>query len=94
MSRSRISKIDKTIFSDKISPTHNADLNNTGGREAGSATAAGFLGAFVPNYIPWAHLDIAGTKIYRQTEDGAYYVKGMTGRPTRTVVQLIENYFT
>ena len=45
---------------DSISPTHNADLNNTGGREAGSATAAAFLADFVPEHIPYAHFDIAG----------------------------------
>ena len=47
-------------FLDSISPTHNADLNNTGGREAGSATAAAFLADFVPDNIPYAHFDIAG----------------------------------
>ena len=47
-------------FLDSISPTHNADLNNTGGREAGSATAAAFLADFVPDDIPYAHFDIAG----------------------------------
>ncbi len=39
-----------------------ADLSNlgkTGG--AGTATAAAFLQEFVPEGIPWAHLDIAGT---------------------------------
>ena len=39
-----------------------ADLSNlgkTGG--AGTATAAAFLQEFVPENIPWAHLDIAGT---------------------------------
>ena len=39
-----------------------ADLSNlckTGG--AGTATAAAFLQEFVPEEIPWAHIDIAGT---------------------------------
>ncbi|MBB4198035.1 leucyl aminopeptidase [Rhodoblastus sphagnicola] len=37
-----------------------ADIKNTGGRFAGSITAAHFLQHFV-NDVPWAHLDIAGT---------------------------------
>ena len=83
------------FFSDKISPTHNAELNNTGGREAGSATAAGFLSAFVPDDIPWAHFDIAGVGGIFPVEGDAfpYLCKGMSGRPTRTLVKLIEQYF-
>jgi leucyl aminopeptidase len=37
-----------------------ADMKNTGGREAGSITAAQFLKRFVAT-SKWAHLDIAGT---------------------------------
>jgi leucyl aminopeptidase len=37
-----------------------ADVKNTGGRYAGSITAAQFLQRFVNN-VPWAHLDVAGT---------------------------------
>jgi leucyl aminopeptidase len=36
-----------------------ANINKSGG--AGTATAAAFLQEFVPDGIPWAHLDIAGT---------------------------------
>jgi leucyl aminopeptidase len=35
-------------------------MKNTGGRQAGSITAAHFLKRFVQD-TPWAHLDIAGT---------------------------------
>ncbi len=45
-----------------------ADMKNTGGREAGSITAAQFLQRFV-NDTPWAHLDIAGTGIGASTGD-------------------------
>lgn len=45
---------------DKIIDTPNADVKNTGGRWAGSITAAQFLQRFV-NDVPWVHLDIAGT---------------------------------
>jgi leucyl aminopeptidase len=37
-----------------------ADMKNTGGRDAGSITAAQLLARFVDK-TPWAHLDIAGT---------------------------------
>ena len=45
---------------DKLIDSKNADMKNTGGRNAGSITAAQFLHRFVKE-TPWAHLDIAGT---------------------------------
>ena len=45
---------------DKIIDHDVADVKNTGGRFAGSITAAQFLQRFV-NGVPWAHLDVAGT---------------------------------
>jgi leucyl aminopeptidase len=45
---------------DKIIDSKFADVKNSGGRHAGSITAAQFLKRFV-NDTPWAHLDIAGT---------------------------------
>lgn len=45
---------------DKLIDTKNADMKNTGGRNAGSITAAQFLQRFVED-TPWAHLDVAGT---------------------------------
>jgi len=45
---------------DKIIDSDVADVKNTGGRNAGSITAAQFIQRFV-NDVPWAHLDIAGT---------------------------------
>lgn len=44
---------------DKLIDSKVADVKNTGGRHAGSITAAQFLKRFVGN-TPWAHLDIAG----------------------------------
>ena len=37
-----------------------ADLANIGERNGGMLTAAAFLREFVPEGVPWAHLDIAG----------------------------------
>jgi leucyl aminopeptidase len=45
---------------DKMIDSTVADMKNTGGRLAGSITAAQFLKRFV-NGVPWAHLDVAGT---------------------------------
>ncbi|MCL2713722.1 MAG: leucyl aminopeptidase [Alphaproteobacteria bacterium] len=45
---------------DKLIDSQFADMKNTGGRYAGSITAAQFLQRFVDN-IAWAHIDIAGT---------------------------------
>jgi leucyl aminopeptidase len=63
-----------------------ADIKNTGGRSAGSITAALFLGEFVGD-VPWVHLDIAGTA-YTDKIKG-YTVKGATGVPVRTLVNLV-----
>ena len=45
---------------DKLIDSKFADMKNSGGRHAGSITAAHFLKRFVGE-VPWAHLDIAGT---------------------------------
>ena len=45
---------------DKLIDSRFADMKNSGGRMAGSITAAQFLKRFVTD-VPWAHLDIAGT---------------------------------
>lgn len=63
-----------------------ADVKNTGGRAAGSITAALFLKEFVDGY-PWVHLDIAGTA-YSQTDLG-WIPKGPTGVPVATFVEFV-----
>jgi len=60
-------------------------MNVAGNRDAGSIVAAKFLSEFSEG-IPWAHLDIAGT--YRSEADKGYLVKGSTGVPVRTLVNL------
>jgi leucyl aminopeptidase len=64
-----------------------ADLKNTGGRPAGTLTAAAFLKAFVDDK-PWIHLDVAGTA-YLDGES-AWQAKGPTGTPVRAFVSLVE----
>ncbi|MFC1920274.1 leucyl aminopeptidase [Chloroflexota bacterium] len=63
-----------------------ADVKNVGGRNAGSITAAQFLAEFVGD-TPWVHLDIAGTNWADKTK--GYNVKGATGTPMRTLVNLV-----
>ncbi|MBV8066670.1 MAG: leucyl aminopeptidase [Candidatus Eremiobacteraeota bacterium] len=65
-----------------------ADLKNTGGRPAGTLTAAAFLREFVDK-TPWIHLDIAGTA-YLDNES-AWQAKGPTGTPVRAFVALAES---
>lgn len=61
-----------------------ADLQNIGGRPAGTITAATFLAHFAQNYA-WAHLDIAGTAWKSGKE------KGASGRPVALLVQYLRN---
>ena len=65
-----------------------ADIKNTGGRPAGSITAAFFIAEFTDG-VEWAHLDIAGT--FMAERNKGHVVKGATGVPTRTLVQLVED---
>jgi leucyl aminopeptidase len=55
-------------------------------RRLAAISAAWFLGEFV-NDIPWVHLDIAGT--FMLDKDRGYQVKGATGVPVRTLINLV-----
>lgn len=49
-----------------------ADLKNMGDGSAGTIAGGAFLKSFVPDGIPWAHLDIAGTAwLEKDAPDGA-----------------------
>jgi len=63
-----------------------ADIKNAGGKYAGAITAAQFLAEFVGD-TPWVHLDIAGTSL--SDKERTYLVKGATGVPVRTLVNLV-----
>ncbi len=65
-----------------------ADIKNTGGRLAGAITAAQFLAEFAGD-SPWVHLDIAGTSMAEKERN--HQVKGATGVPVRTLVNLVLN---
>jgi len=65
-----------------------ADLKNTGGRPAGSCTAALFLKEFVTTPA-WMHIDIAG--VMHSDDRNAYLPKGMSGEPVRTLIQWVND---
>ncbi len=63
-----------------------ADIKNVGGKYGGAITAAQFIAEFVGD-TPWVHLDIAGTSMSKKEQ--VYLVKGATGVPVRTLVNLV-----
>ena len=65
-----------------------ADMQNIGGKGAGSVTAACFLSRFVEEGQAWAHLDIAGTA-WNSGKD-----KAATGRPVPLFMQYLKNSVT
>jgi leucyl aminopeptidase len=68
-----------------------ADLKNIGnGRYGGTLTAGLFLKEFVPETMPWVHLDIAGPA-FRQDVDGEL-PKGGTGFGVRTLARLVTSF--
>jgi leucyl aminopeptidase len=69
-------------YQSQIDSNH-ADMQNIGGKERGSITAACFLARFTKKYR-WAHLDIAGTAWKSSGAD-----KGSTGRPVNLLTQYL-----
>jgi leucyl aminopeptidase len=61
-----------------------ADISNTGGRSAGTITAACFLSRFAKKFH-WAHLDVAGTAAMMMGGNDRY----ATGRPVPMLVQYL-----
>lgn len=76
---------------DKMLKSDIADMQNIGGRDAGSITAAQFLKRFVKKDQSWVHLDIAGTTWKKK--DQAVIPKGSTGYGVRLLNQLISDYY-
>lgn len=76
-------------YTEQVTKSKLADINNIGnaGRSGGSCTAAAFLREFVSNKN-WLHLDIAG--VVMKKSEIPYLAKGMSGRPTRTIVEFID----
>lgn len=66
-----------------------ADVKNSGGRGAGSITAALFLQHFIGDY-PWVHLDIAGSGM--PSKPSGYITKGGSGAGVRLLVDMVQNW--
>ncbi|MCH8346079.1 MAG: aminopeptidase, partial [Chloroflexi bacterium] len=63
-----------------------ADIKNTGSRYGGAISAAKFLHFFAED-SPWVHIDMAPTDHF--SKDKGAWVKGASGIPTRTLVELL-----
>jgi leucyl aminopeptidase len=63
-----------------------ADIKNSGGRPAGTISAALFLAEFTGDF-PWVHLDVAGTA-YTEADLGTV-PRGPTGVPVGTFVEFV-----
>jgi leucyl aminopeptidase len=74
---------------EKLIKSDVADVKNTGGRWAGTITAAWFLKKFIGNY-KWVHLDIAGTAIL--DEAGEYTPKGGSGVGVRLLTEFLKKW--
>ncbi|WP_423211622.1 leucyl aminopeptidase [Paracoccus yeei] len=76
---------------DKLIDSRLADIKNTGGRPAGSITAAQFLQRFVREGTPWIHLDIAGVAL--PPGETPMAPKGATGWGVMALDRLVRDDF-
>ncbi|HYM38904.1 MAG TPA: leucyl aminopeptidase [Thermoplasmata archaeon] len=80
-------------YSEQIK-SDSADVKNTGGRSAGTITAAKFLEKFADD-VSWAHLDIAGTAWVEDSPDSpkkSYLPKGASGYGVRLLIRLLRDW--
>ncbi|KAJ0184079.1 hypothetical protein K1T71_000502 [Dendrolimus kikuchii] len=76
------------FYEDRIKDCQTADVANTGRQKFGdSPNCAAFLKQFICD-SKWIHLDTYNVA-YSKGIDYPYLQRGMTGRPTRTVIELI-----
>ncbi len=66
-----------------------ADINNTGGRPAGTINGGMFLKHFAGD-VPWCHLDIAGTAW--NVKEKSYIGSGGTGVGVRLITRLLREW--
>jgi len=72
---------------DQLIDSQIADIKNVGPREAGSITAAHFIGRFIEEGVKWAHLDIAG--MVWTAKAGTWWEKGATGFGVRLLDRFV-----
>ena len=75
----------------KLIESRVADVKNSGGRPAGSITAAEFLRRFVRDSTPWCHIDIAG--VASRKDGTALSPGGATGWGVLTLNRLVKDRF-
>ena len=68
-----------------------ADMKNTAGRTAGTVNAGVFLKEFIPDGVPWAHLDIAGVAHFEKEHAG--YDAGATGFGIALTMEFLRRRF-
>ena len=74
---------------DELIKSDVADVHNTGGRGAGTITAAKFLQKFIDGHKRWAHIDIAGPAFPAK---GGSKTPGGTGFGVRLVLDLLKSW--
>ncbi len=75
---------------DEMIKSEVADVHNTGGKGAGTITAAKFLEKFIDGHKKWAHIDIAGPAFAPGKNDKGR--KGGTGFGVRLLVDLMRGW--
>ncbi|XP_063706195.1 cytosol aminopeptidase-like [Culicoides brevitarsis] len=77
------------FFSREVKDYSHVDLCNKGTGQGQACMGAAFLREFVP-CIDWMHFDVSATGLKKKTCNLRYLENGlMTGRPTRTIIQLL-----
>ncbi len=76
---------------DDLIKSYKADIKNTGGRAAGTITAAQFLQRFVKDDMPWIHLDIAG--VAQVKSPTTLSPKGATGWGVMALDRLVRDQY-
>lgn len=82
-----------SFYEDRVLDCQTADVANTGRHKYGdSPNCAAFLRQFICD-SKWIHLDTYNVS-YTKGRDFPYLHRGMTGRPTRTIIELLNQLVT
>lgn len=77
------------FFTNNVTQNRTVDVANKGVGKGSACLAAAFLKEFI-TCVDWMHVDIEGVGMKCYDKAYPYYRKGrMTGRPTRTLIQLL-----
>lgn len=77
------------LYSDNVTKMRTVDVDNKGYGRGSPCLAAAFLKEFIL-CVDWIHIDMEGVGMQCWDKCYPYYRKGrMTGRPTRTLIQLL-----